>query len=438
MKLQLKLAIYNALSKALILLVFGAVLPMIVERVVYNHTDSKLFARTEKVLKIIERGGINDISRESDCTFESFNILKEEFILIEPIQDPKEVKPAEIRTEDYIIEGETLRHRLIKQPFVYDNQIYLLTIGEGVEAVEHLKSTIAKFSLIATIILIFISVFIDIGFVRLMLKPFNKIIENKLTRTQDAVHFDVTPVKSTTYEFKNLDNSINEMMQRVKNAFLIEKEFITNVSHELQTPITILKSRFENMLVDENVPEEVALKIEESIKTLNRLSKIVKALLMISRIENEQYLKNETADVKEIIDEIFEDIHERLQDKNVLFSNNLKETHIISPANKSLIYTLLYNLIGNAIKYNVPNGTITLKNTSVNDKYAIEITDSGKGIAKENMPHIFERFRKFNNTEEPSYGLGLAIVKTIARFHNIEIQVESEEYKGTTFKLIFN
>lgn len=411
---------------------------MIVERVVYNHTDNKLYARTEKVLKIIERGGINDISRESDCTFESFNILKEEFILIEPIQDPKEVKPAEIRTEDYIIEGETLKHRLIKQPFVYDNQIYLLTIGEGVEAVEHLKSTIAKFCLVATIILIFISIFIDIGFVRLMLKPFNKIIENKLTRTSDALHFDVIPVKSSTYEFRHLDNSINEMMQRIKKSFLIEKEFITNVSHELQTPITILKSRFENMLVDENVPEDVAIKIDESIKTLNRLSKIVRALLMISRIENEQYLKNETADIKEITNEIYEDIHERLNDKNITFYNHIQQTRIVSPANKSLIYTLLYNIIGNAIKYNVPNGTITIRNTTVNGKYAIEITDTGKGITKENMPHIFERFRKFNNTDEPSYGLGLAIVKTIAGFHQIEIDVKSEELKGTTFVLVFN
>ncbi|MBK7853653.1 MAG: HAMP domain-containing histidine kinase [Bacteroidetes bacterium] len=270
-----------------------------------------------------------------------------------------------------------------------------------------------------------------------MLKPFNKIIENKLTRTHDAVHFDVTPVKSTTYEFRHLDNSINEMMQRVKKSFLIEKEFITNVSHELQTPITILKSRFENMLVDENVPEDVAVKIDDSIKTLNRLSKIVKALLMISRIENEQYLKNETADIKEITDEIYEDIHERLNDKNITFYNNIQQTHIVSPANKSLIYTLLYNLIGNAIKYNVPNGTITLRNTSVNDKYSIEITDTGKGIAEENIPHIFERFRKFNNADEPSYGLGLAIVKTIAGFHHIEIQVESKELKGTTFRLVF-
>ena len=139
MKLQLKLAIYNALSKAVIILAFGALLPKLVEKVVYNHIDQRLIARTAKVLKIIQRGGLNDIVRESDCTFESYNILKEEFIVINPLSSSRHVKPTEIVNEECSIEGENLNHRIIRQSFVYDNQLYELTIGEGVSAVEQLN-----------------------------------------------------------------------------------------------------------------------------------------------------------------------------------------------------------------------------------------------------------------------------------------------------------
>ena len=94
MKLQLKLAIYNALSKAVIILAFGAFLPMLVERVVYDHIDQRLEARLQKVIKIIEKGGLNDIALEQDCSFESYTILKEEFIKILPLASTAQIKPA--------------------------------------------------------------------------------------------------------------------------------------------------------------------------------------------------------------------------------------------------------------------------------------------------------------------------------------------------------
>nr|HRC92939.1 hypothetical protein [Bacteroidia bacterium] len=167
MKLQLKLAIYNALSKALVVLAFGALMPFIVEKVVYNHIDQRLKARTSKVLRIIEKGGLNDIARESDCTFESYNILKEEFILIEPLSGMKDVKPTVITNEEWEIDGEKLNHRIIRQSFIYDNQIYSLQIGEGIDSLNKLKNTIGRVALWATILTIIASIFVDIGYARL-------------------------------------------------------------------------------------------------------------------------------------------------------------------------------------------------------------------------------------------------------------------------------
>lgn len=437
MKLQLKLAIYNALSKAVIVLAFGAFLPMLVERVVYDHIDQRLHARKDKLFKIIERGGLNDIVRESDCTFESYNILKEEFIVINPLKNENDIRDTSGVNEEWSIEGENLIHRIIRQSFIYDNQLYELTIGEGISTIDQLKDGIAKFSLWATVLIVLISVFFDIGFVRIMLRPFNKIVEQKLKNPRDLVNFDYTPVKSTTSEFQYLDKSVNEMMKRVKDTFLMEKEFITNISHELQTPISILKSRFENMLADENVPDEIAVKIDESIRTLNRVSKVIRTLLLISRIENAQYLKDENVDIKELVSEVYEDIREKIAAKNIRFATNFIENHVIQPANKSLLYTLILNLVGNAVKYNKEGGSITITGVNNHNGFTLEISDTGKGISKENVPHIFDRFKKYNQSEEPSYGLGLTIVKTIADFHRIKIRLKSEENIGTTFYLDF-
>ncbi len=438
MKLQLKLAIYNSLSKAVILLAFGAFLPMLVERIVYDHIDQRLEARLQKVLKIIEKGGLNDIALEQDCSFESYNILKEEFIKIAPLTSTAQVKPAQIINEEWDIEGDHLNHRIIRQSFMYDNQLYELNIGEGISSVEQLKNTISKFALWATIIVIIISVFIDIAFARLTLRPFNEILEKKLRLTKDPVQYDFSEVKTSTQEFKALDNNLNSLMQRIKDAFLIEKEFITNVSHELQTPISILKTRFENMLTDESVPDDVADKLEDSIRKLNRMSKIIKSLLMISKIENEQFLKNEQVDINTLLNEILEELNERFQSKNILLHTNLTEEYVCLNANRSLLYTLFSNLIINAIKYNLHGGSVTVSTKFLNGKYQVEITDTGKGITKENLPLIFERFKRFNNADEPSYGLGLAIVKTIADFHRIHVNVFSETDKGSTFTVTFN
>ncbi|HCI59087.1 MAG: HAMP domain-containing histidine kinase [Bacteroidetes bacterium] len=437
MKLQLKLAIYNALSKALVVLAFGALMPFIVEKVVYNHIDQRLKARTSKVLRIIEKGGLNDIARESDCTFESYNILKEEFILIEPLSGMKDVKPTVITNEEWEIDGEKLNHRIIRQSFIYDNQIYSLQIGEGIDSLNKLKNTIGRVALWATILTIIASIFVDVGYARLLLRPLNEIVERKLKGTKDPVHFNDVPVQTTTLEFQQLDISLTELMQRIKSAFLTEKEFISNVSHELQTPISILKSRFENMLMDEKIDDDVADKLDDSIRKLNRMSKIIKSLLMISKIDNEQFLKNETVNIKALLQEIVEDFQEHLSTKNIrLYMQHLDDFEFPN-ANRTLLFTLFSNIITNAIKYNVENGQIDISASKQNDVFVVEIRDTGVGIVKENLSHIFDRFKKFNKSTEPSFGLGLAIVKTISDFHRLTLSVSSEANKGTTFRVEF-
>lgn len=438
MTIQVKFAVYNAVSKALIILAFVALLPLLVERIVYDHIDKRLNARSERVLMTVKKGSIADIVREQDCSFESYNILKEEFVAIYPITDTKLMdKGIQIMNETWSIEGEKLQHRIIKRPFLYDNQMYELNIGEGIGAIDDLKTIIQRFLLVMMIAVILISLFIDLAFVRLLIKPFNKIVSLKLLPVPSPASFDFQPIQSTTTEFNQLDNRINEMMHKLKDTFLIEKEFISNVSHELQTPISIIQNRLENIMIEGNVSDEVLIKLTESQRTLNRMSRIIKALLLISKIENDQYLKQETTTINSILEEVIEEIEERIHEKEIRLERHFYADHTYGPCNRTLLFTMFMNLVNNAIKYNREGGSIIITTRYLNGTFQVEIKDSGIGMEKTDLPSIFDRFKRLNKSKADGYGLGLPIVKTIAGFHNIEILVDSEPEVGTVFTLVF-
>lgn len=440
LKLQLKFVIYNALSKAIIIAAFGLTLPVIVQEIVYKHIDNRLEARRDLLLKKIALGGLDQALLEEDCSFDDYNIFKEEFIKILPIYAPANdsLRRSVISDEEWSIEETSQQmHRVIRQPFLYDAQWYELNIGEGLSSIDKLKNTISQFTFGVMIIVIILSIFLDIGFVQILLKPFNRIVSSKLKPASDPSKFDITPVKSSTYEFAHLDESINVMMKKIKDAFAIEREFISNVSHELLTPITILQTRLENILSDEKTPEPVSLKIIESQKTLNRLRRIIKSLLMISKIENAQYLKNESCEIRKLVNDVAEEIEDRLSEKNVSLSKIIEDDFVFSPCNNSLLHTMLFNLVNNAVKYNNQNGSIHIKGRINGDHYLLQVTDTGIGIDSKNLDDIFNRFKKIHKDDENSFGLGLPIVKTIANFHRIRIEVNSEPGKGSSFNLLF-
>ena len=436
--LQVKFALYNAISKALIIGAFMAILPLIVEKIVYDHIDHRLIARSERVLMIIKRGGIDDIVLEQDCSFESYNILKEEFVAIYPMKSTLKLPPPiQIRNESWSIEGENLIHRIIRRTFTYDNQMYELNIGEGISSMQELKSTIQRFSLWMMLGVILISIFLDLGFVRFLMRPLNKIIGTKLQPVPSPSSFNFTKIPSSTFEFNKLDRSINEMMHKLQDTFQTEKEFISNVSHELQTPISIIQNRLENIIVEGKVSEDVMIRLTDSLRTLSRMSKIIKALLLISKIENDQFLKQEEIDIQLLLDEVIEEIEDRLQQRNIHLVKNFIDNYTYGPCNKTLMFTLLFNIINNAIKYNKEGGKITITTSIINNGFTIEIQDTGIGIEDAQLSSIFDRFKRLNKVNAEGYGLGLPIVKTIAGFHKIDVRVDSEPGMGTTFLLTF-
>ncbi len=421
-----------------IILVIGAIIPVLIQKVAYNHLDKRLVARLEKTMRMVAVGGLDEITLDQDCSFDSYNIFKEEFVSITPLAIlPPDFGKYHIENAERKIDEETVKHRVLTQAFVYDNQLYSIAIGEGLSAYDQLNITIRKFTIWIMVAVVVISIFFDLLFARLLLRPFNKIVNEKLRDVQHPSTFDPHPVKTTTTEFSHLDKSINEMMVKIRETFETERQFIMNVSHEILTPISILKNRIENMISDPGIPDSVVERMVDSQKTLSRLTKVVRNLLYISRIENAQYLKNESADLQMIVREIFEELEELTQGKGITVINEWKDEFVFTPCNLSLIHTLLFNLITNAIKYNCESGKITVTGLWEGDFYTVSVTDTGDGISPNQLPFIFDRFKRFRPEDDMSYGLGLPIVKTIADFHGIKVIAQSTLNEGSTFTLKF-
>jgi len=139
-----------------------------------------------------------------------------------------------------------------------------------------------------------------------------------------------------------------------------------------------------------------------------------------------------------MLNDVYEEISIRLQDKNITYEQSIPPNWVFVHVNKFLLFNLFFNLVNNAIKYNRENGGIKIIGTQENNLFVISVIDTGIGIDAEDMPYLFNRFKKFRQSlQQDSFGLGLPIVKSIATFHQVEIDVKSEKEVGTIFKLNF-
>ncbi|HCN84795.1 MAG TPA: sensor histidine kinase, partial [Sphingobacteriaceae bacterium] len=390
-----------------------------------------------KLFSNLSEAEIKDLLNRQ-ATFTDYNILKEEYIEIHPARSGTKIETKPVFTEETReIEGEQQEYLIISNHFTYGGKFYRLEIGETMGAMKQIEKTILFSTLLILFVSIGLSIIADLAFTKFLLAPFYRIIDQKLNKVDDPIHFNYSPSKTTTEDFKLLDSSISSLMKKISDQILTEKQFITNVSHELLTPISILRARLENILNDQNLSEESLNKIANSLKTLNRLKAIINSLLLISKIENNQFNKNDTVPVQALINDIYEELEDRLTSKNITFENALKYNFEFK-GNHALIHTLCMNLINNAIKYNKENGKIVISDLLTKAEYSLFINDEGEGMNPEEIEKAFTRFEKLKVADDDeSYGLGLSIVKSISAFHRIGVSISSQKGQGTTVTLTF-
>ena len=438
MKIKHQLAIFNALTRLLVIVVLWLMLPILVENVVYSHINNGLLEKKKKFIDHLDRNEINDFIENSDDsteTYSQFSTLHSEFLVLSKSPIKKNQKKDIFTNEYRVIEGEENEYRILQYHFTFDNQGYHLEIGSSLDEVKDLTFIIKFFIIIVFVVILLITFLADTFYIEYLLKPFYKIIDTKIRRVNEPEAFDHTPIKARSRDFRELDFVLNQMMDRIAELFKKEKQFISNVSHELLTPIALLKNKFENLLQNDSLDDNAFDKIAGSLRTLDMLKKIINNLLLISRIENHQYEANESINFHELITNLQEDLQDRIEDREIEFVNKMEHDFIFT-GNKTLIHILIYNLVTNAIKYNRPKGNIAVTDGFVEGRYFISIKDSGIGMNDSQIEKIFNRFARISSDQD-GQGLGLAIADSIASFHHIEIKVTSQINEGTDFVLLF-
>jgi len=436
LKLRTKLTLFNAISKLVIVILFVLLVPVLIKNISSSYVDSKLIKQKNKLLQIVKSQGIETYIVNGEG-YGSYLPLKDEYISLDEV-DPKYFLDTIQRGKRLFSEGDTLEYRILSHTFKVKNKNYLLEIGKSVDTLDETSIPLQNLAFQVLLGMILLTILADQVYSNYVLKPLRIIIKTKLVGQKFPNFQSYRKVRTSTSDFEHLDLSIHKMIETIADKFHKEREFISNASHELMTPISILQSKIENMFEEEDINDELKVRLLEMQKILNRLKSITKTLLLISQIENEQFLKEDKVSVSELLQDVYDEISIRLQDKNVSYEISVPDNWYLVNINKFLLFNLFFNLINNATKYNREGGSIRVVAVAVHDKFVISITDTGIGIDAEALPLIFNRFKKFRQAlQQDSFGLGLPIVKSIAGFHDIEIDVISEKDVGSTFKLIF-
>jgi len=271
------------------------------------------------------------------------------------------------------------------------------------------------------------------------IKPISSIIETSNNITKDNLTSRI-PLPLNKDELFTLSTTINNLLDRVENAIEREKQFTSDASHELRTPLAVIKGTLEVLIRKPRNAEEYKKKIDFCINEVNRLNYLVDELLLLARFENQkQTLKVEKVSLNALFLDIISRNSTIISEKKIKCDIHFAKDYYIK-TDSYLLSIIVNNILTNAIKYSKQKDTINFVIAENSNSLVCSITDTGIGIAEEDLQKIFDQFYRSKSNEHPEIkgtGLGLSIVKRLCLLLQIELQIESKENEGTKVILTF-
>ncbi|MBD3903510.1 HAMP domain-containing histidine kinase [Chryseobacterium sp. Ch-15] len=266
------------------------------------------------------------------------------------------------------------------------------------------------------VLLIFSILMINNFVLKRLWKPFYELLD-ELKNYRLGVSKSLPNVETKTKEFSDLQDAVTTLLQYSEKSYEQQKEFIGNASHELQTPLAIAIGKLELLIEKENFTENQAEKIAEIMEIIERLVRLNKSLLLLTKIENKQFFDNQEIKVNGIVEKNIEDLSDIAEFKEVeiIFS---KKSELLVKADAALINIIVSNLLRNAIFHNIKSGKVEVRI----DAKKLSILNTGADNSLNNEK-IFTRFQKSEQHQSGS-GLGLAIVKAIAELYDFSVSYD--------------
>ncbi len=310
------------------------------------------------------------------------------------------------RPNNYIDNPEMDCFRGLSSYVNINGKLYHLQIETNVEETDETILAIALVTLLFFVLLAVGFIILNKQIAKKIWRPFRNTIEKlKLfdLTTRQSITFDKTDIE----EFEELNNSLQKLINKNISVYNQQKTFIENASHELQTPLAVLKSKIELLLQNKNITKDQYEILSATELPIARIRRINKNLLLLAKIENNQFTEKENLELTAIIDETLELLCDYIYitEKHITIDKNLTgKLYIV--CNKTLLETLISNLLVNSIVHNIENGKIQIV------FYERTLTISNSGNEALNNDKLFERFA-LSSSQTTNSGLGLAIVKEI-------------------------
>lgn len=307
----------------------------------------------------------------------------------------------------------SLPFKILTSELNWNNKAYQVTTYVSSTEIKHLIIKVFSGEALLFVLLLVAIVILNRKSSRLLWKPFfltmKKVNEFDITRNQSLT----MQSKTGTTEFDELNTAITNLINKVNAAYYNQKQFVENASHEIQTPLSIIRSKLELLINQPELTEKNASLLQDITDATNRLSQMNKTLLLLSKIENNQFPETEAVNVSQMV--------ERILNNLIIYYDNFpqveSEIHadVMLNANRSLAEILISNIIKNAIEHNQPNGKISIHLSPLH----LLIRNTGPSL-QTNPELLFERFRK-DSHQTKTTGLGLALVKQICTLYNYTV-----------------
>ena len=319
----------------------------------------------------------------------------------------------------------------------YDQKDFYVRVGQSLAALQRARSRLLLILGIAIPLALLLGSYGGLVLANQALRPVDQL-------TRAAEHISASdlnervPVPNQNDELGRLAAQFNAMIARLQAAFERQRQFTSDASHEMRTPLAVMRGEIELSLRRERTTQDYQRTLTSNLEEILRLSRLVEDLLMLARADaGKVELQREPLELRQLCADMTDYIAPLAEQRAQTLRYVAPATNVTINADAHRIKQLLLNLLDNAIKYTGEGGAITMSLKAENDSAILTIADTGRGIPAEDLPHVFERFfRRSAKTADRTAtgsGLGLSIVKWIVDAHDGHIEAHSKLGEGTTF-----
>lgn len=355
------------------------------------------------------------IEKQLKTTIPDNFISFENSIIVRPSNNPKVFDSLYNQPVFIPDDNETVMHRISVSNTIVNGKPYEIRIQKSMIEDEDLLNSILVLQLVLVIVLLAGLIAINFQLSKKLWKPFNDIV-HKLSLYRVDSNEDYQFIPTNIEEFKNLGNSIKDLIKRNQKLYRTQKEFTENASHELQTPIAVMQSNLELLMQTSPISQEQADLIEEISVAGNKMQRLNRTLLLLTKIENNQFPDTEKLKINTSIQKLLSQYEEPAAQKDIQWEIHI-ENEIEIIANPILIDILIGNILSNAIRHSENAGKVLVRTS--HQKLVI----GNYGNNELNKKDLFQRFKKQSENTN-SIGLGLEMSKKICDLYHYDIQYQ--------------